>query len=172
MGGDSAQDAVDAVAVHRIASCSMKRRIFSQMKGMITRTSTTATAVPCPTLKNLYISRYIRTAITSVWKLPPVITYTMSNTFSVLITMVVITTTIVGMIMGTMMRQKIDHSVAPSTRAASRISSGTDLMAADKMVMQKPVQIQMPTMISAAMLMPGVWIHAIGFMPSPTRIAF
>src|SRR5688572_25828307 len=96
------------------------------MNGMIARTRTTATAVPRPTLKFLYISVYMRLAITSVWKLPPVITYTRSKSFNTLITMVVTTTVIVGRMIGTMILQKTVHSVAPSTRAASRISSGTD----------------------------------------------
>src|SRR5512146_860207 len=142
------------------------------MNGMITTTSTTATAVPWPTLKKLYISRYMRTAMTSVPNCPPVITYTMSKILRVLITMVVMTTTMVGMMIGTMMRQNTDHSVAPSTRAASRISSGTDLMAAERMVMQKPVQIQTPTTIRAAVLMPGVWTNARGFSPNEARMAF
>src|SRR5215207_6192284 len=114
---------------------------------MIATTRTTAIAVPRPTLKFLYISVYIRVAMTSVWKLPPVMTYTRSNSFSTLITMVVTTTVIVGRMMGTMIFQNTVHSVAPSTRAASRISSGTDFSAAARIVMQNPDQIQMPTIM-------------------------
>src|SRR5512136_1164476 len=142
------------------------------MNGRMAMTRMTAIAVPRPTLKFLYISVYIRLAITSVPKLPPVITYTMSNTFKVLITMVVMTTIIVGAMIGTITAQKIRHSVAPSTRAASVISSGTDLIAAERIVMQKPVQIQMPTTISAAVFQPGVATKATGCWPSAVSMAF
>src|SRR5512142_792022 len=96
----------------------------------------------------------------------------MSKIFSVLMTMVVMTTMMVGMMMGTITSQNTDHSVAPSMRAASRISSGTDLMEAERIVMQKPVQIQMPTTISTAVLRPGVEMNAIGCAPKEVRIAF
>src|SRR5215210_5788556 len=142
------------------------------MKGMIARTRTTATAVPRPTLKFLYMSVYIRLAITSVWKLPPVITYTRSNSLSTLITIVVTTTVIVGRMMGTIILQKTVHSVAPSTRAASRISSGTDFSAAARIVMQKPDQIQMPTRMIAYVLIGMVESQATGFPPSDVMIAF
>src|SRR5574339_326320 len=127
---------------------------------MMTATRMTASAVPRPTLKFLYISVYIRLAITSVPKFPPVITYTISNSFKTLMTMVVITTRIVGMMMGTVIFQKDSHSVAPSTRAASRISSGTDLSAAARMVIQKPDKIQMPTTMSMKVLIGVVEIQA------------
>src|SRR5512142_2458090 len=129
---------------------------------MIATTRITATAVPWPMLEFLYISVYIRLAITSVLKLPPVITYTISKTFSVLMTMVVMTTTMVGMMTGTITRQNTAHSVAPSMRAASMISSGTDLMEADRIVMQKPVQIQIPTRMIITVFMGTVSIHATG----------
>src|SRR5215208_6043168 len=135
------------------------------MNGIIATTRITATAVPRPTLKFLYISVYIRLAITSVWKLPPVITYTRSNSFNTLMTMVVTTTVMVGRIMGTIILQKTVHSVAPSTRAASRISSGTDFRAAARIVMQKPDQIQMPTKTIAKVLIGVVESHATGFPP-------
>ena len=91
--------------------------------------------------------RIIRSAITSVpfvSALP--ITKTMSNTFSALITMYVPTTTIVGRMLGMMMRRKTWNSDAPSIRAASMISSGIALMAADRTTMANPVCIQ--TMIT------------------------
>src|SRR5689334_12088590 len=142
------------------------------MKGMIATTRTTATAVPRPTLKFLYISVYIRFAITLVPKLPPVITYTMSNSFNTLMTIVVTTTRIVGMMMGTVTFQKDTHSVAPSTRAASRISSGTDFSAAARIVIQNPVQIQTPTTISMIVLRPGVDSQVTGWPPRAVTIEF
>src|SRR5918996_4412529 len=142
------------------------------MNGMIARTRITATAVPRPTLKFLYISVYMRLAITSVWKLPPVITYTRSNSFSTLITMVVTTTVMVGRMIGTMILQKTVHSVAPSTRAASRISSGTDLSAAARIVMQNPDQIQMPTRMIIKVLIGVVESQATGRPPSEVMIEF
>src|SRR5215216_3498887 len=142
------------------------------MNGMMAITRITATAVPRPTLKFLYIYVYMRFAITSVWKLPPVITYTRSNSFSTLITMVVTTTVMVGRIMGTMILQNTVHSVAPSTRAASRISSGTDLSAAARIVMQNPDQIQMPTTIMANVLIGVVESQATGLPPSEVMMEF
>ena len=85
--------------------------------------------------------------MTSVWfasALP--ITKTMSNTFSALMTMYVVTTTIVGKMLGTMIRLNTWNSDAPSMRAASMISSGIDLIAADSTTMANPVWIQ--TMIT------------------------
>src|SRR5574338_1693 len=96
----------------------------------------------------------------------------MSNTFNALITMVVTTTRMVGMMMGTMIFQKVVHSVAPSTWAASRISSGTALSEAERMVMQKPVHIQTPTTMSAAVLMPGIVIQDTGGNPRRVMIEF
>src|SRR5215213_795051 len=142
------------------------------MNGMIARTRTTAIAVPRPTLKFLYISVYMRLAITSVWKLPPVITYTRSNSFRTLITIVVTTTVMVGRMMGTMILQNTVHSVAPSTRAASRISSGTDLSAAAKIVMQNPDQIQIPTITIIKVLIGVVESQAIGRPPNEVMMAF
>src|ERR671921_478202 len=142
------------------------------MNGMIATTRTTATAVPRPTLKFLYISVYMRLAMTSVWKLPPVITYTRSKSFNTLMTIVVTTTVMVGRIIGTMILQKTVHSVAPSTRAASRISSGTDLSAAARIVIQNPDQIQMPTMMIMKVLIGVVDSQATGCPPSAVMIAF
>src|SRR5215211_3014924 len=142
------------------------------MNGMIARTRTTAIAVPRPTLKFLYISVYMRLAMTSVWKLPPVITYTRSNSFRTLITMVVTTTVMVGRMIGTMILQNTVHSVAPSTRAASRISSGTDFSAAARIVIQKPDQIQIPTTMITKVLIGVVESQATGHPPSDVMIAF
>ena len=47
-------------------------------------------------------------------------------------------------------------SLAPSTRAASRMSAGMPFSAAERITMQKPVHIQTSTTISAKLLMPRV----------------
>ncbi len=60
--------------------------------------------------------------------------------------MYVVTTTIVGKMLGTMIRRNTCHSDAPSMRAASMISSGIDLIAAESTTMANPVWIQ--TMIT------------------------
>src|SRR5258708_17489187 len=115
-----------------------------------------------PASKLVQCSVYNRVAITSVLYWPPVITYTMSKILSTLMIMVVITTVIVGRIIGTMMPAKISISVAPSTRAASRISDGTPFSAAARMVMEKPVHIQMPTTIIASVLITGCVTYDTG----------
>src|ERR1051325_4287788 len=96
----------------------------------------------------------------------------MSNNFSTLMTIVVTTTRMVGIMIGTVTFQKDTHSVAPSTRAASRISSGTDFSAADRIAMQNPVQIQPPTTISMTVLSPGVDNQATGLPPRAVTIEF
>ncbi len=69
----------------------------------------------------------------------------MSKTFHTVMTVVVHTTTTVDEIEGRTIRRNACHSVAPSIRAASSNSSGTDLIADERMTMQKPVcsQIRM-----------------------------
>src|SRR3954462_10988138 len=87
--------------------------------------------------------RIIRSATTSVWfasALP--MTKTMSKTFIALMTMYVVTTTIVGRMLGTVIRRKTWNSVAPSIRAASMISSGMALIADDRMTIANPVWTQ------------------------------
>src|SRR5574341_354253 len=96
----------------------------------------------------------------------------MSNNFRTLMTMVVTTTNRVGMMIGTVIFQKVVHSVAPSARAASRISSGTDFSAAERIVMQNPVQIQMPTMINMYVLSPDVESQGIGLPPNAVMMEF
>ena len=79
----------------------------------------------------------------------------MSKIFSTLMTMVVVTTITVGKMDGRLTRQNTCHSLAPSTRAASINSCGIPLYAADKMTMQKPVQIHTPTAMRAKLLIHG-----------------
>ncbi len=66
VNGKLAEEPVDAVAVHLVSSWAIKRLMLKYTKGMMTTTRMTATAVPRPTLKFLYISVYMRLAITSV----------------------------------------------------------------------------------------------------------
>src|SRR5512138_1244815 len=86
--------------------------------------------------------------------------------------MVVMTTATVGAMIGRTIWVKTRHSVAPSTRAASVISVGTLFSEADRMVMQKPVHIQMPTTIRAMVLTWGVVSHETGGIPRLVTMAF
>ena len=65
---------------------------------------------------------------------------------------VVETTAIVGSRSGNVMFRKTCSSVAPSTRAASRSSALMPFKAAERMTMQKPVQIHAATMINMIVL--------------------
>src|SRR5215813_10690304 len=95
----------------------------------------------------------------------------MSNIFNTLITIVVLTTVMVGRMTGTVIRQNETHAFAPSTLPASRRSVGTFLIAADRIVMQKPVDIQTPTMMSAVVLNAVSVSHDTGCPPSAVTIA-
>ena len=88
-------------------------------------------------------------------ELPFVVTLTMSKTFMTVTINVVTTTPMVGAICGSVTRQKICDSVAPSILAASVSSVGTALIADERMTMAKPVWIQMRITISH-MLLNGV----------------
>src|SRR5262245_39109338 len=118
------------------------------MAGRMMTIRTTAIAAARPMLNREYCSWYMRVAITSRLGLPPPMMYTMSNIFSTLMTIVVVTTVIVGRITGTVICQNVLQAFAPSTEAASSRSAGTFLIAADRIVIQNPVDIQIPTMIS------------------------
>src|SRR5690606_36729936 len=65
---DLREELVDFIPidVHLMASCSWNRFTLTYMKGMMTRISTTAIALPHPVLKSIYISLYMRFAMTSV----------------------------------------------------------------------------------------------------------
>ena len=105
--------------------------------------------------------------MTWVSKLPPVMTYTMSNALSAVMTIVVATTASVGRSSGKMIPRKTCHSFAPSTRAASSSSTLMPLSAAEMMTMQKPVHIQAITTISRIVLKLKSWICSHGNGPSP-----
>ena len=85
--------------------------------------------------------------MTLVSKLPPVIVRTMSKTFSVPMPIVVSTTITPGRMLGTVTWRNICTPVTPSSWAASMMSSGIALIAADSTVIAKPAWIQIITMI-------------------------
>ena len=86
----------------------------------------------------------------------------MSKILIVTMAMVVETVMIEPRIIGTITRRKIWRSEAPSSRAASRISPDTPLIAADKTTMAKPVWSQIRIMISQKTLIGLVVSHGIG----------
>ena len=87
---------------------------------------------------------------------------TMSKIFSVAMAIVVVTVTIEPRIIGTIIPKKIWRSLAPSSRAASRISIDTPLIAADSTTIAKPVWSQIMITISAGRLIGNVVAHATG----------
>src|SRR5579859_6263797 len=98
----------------------------------------------------------------------------MSKAFNAKIIIVVVTTASVLLIAGTVTNQNTCQSVAPSTSAASTISLGMPLSAAERMTVQKPVHTQTPTAMSARLFQGPLIIQASGWKPgiSATRIAF
>src|SRR5215813_632974 len=94
----------------------------------------------------------------------------MSKIFSTLITIVVVTTVSVGKMTGIVICQNEIHAFAPSTEAASSKSVGTFLIAAERMVIQNPVDIHMPTMINETVLKAGSVSHDTGCPPSDVTI--
>ena len=76
----------------------------------------------------------------------------MSNVLSALISIVVPTTAIVGQSSGVTMSWTMRNSLAPSMRAASSTSVLIALRLAEMMTIPNPVAVQMPTKISAALL--------------------
>ena len=100
-------------------------------------------ADPTPRLRKLNASSKKSVASTFVPKLPPVLTRTMSNTLATATRIAVTTTPTVGRIWGSVTLKNCSLSLAPSMRAASRSSSGTALIAADRITIAKPVWIQM-----------------------------
>src|SRR5581483_3840291 len=98
--------------------------------------------------------------------------YTMSKIFSTLMTIVVVTTVMVGRMTGTVILQNETQALAPSTDAASSRSAGTFLIAAERIVIQKPVDIHTPTIISATVLMAGSVSHETGWPHREVTSAF
>ena len=62
------------------------------------------------------------------------------------------------------------HSVAPSMRAASSRSSGTDLMAEDRITMAKPVSSQIRITMRNTVFHGVLASHSTGSFPNHTQI--
>ena len=90
----------------------------------------------------------------------------MSKTFSVPMPIVVITTTSAGRMLGSVMNRNILKAWTPSSLAASMISSGIALIAAESTVIAKPAWIQTMTTISmkvfSGALMRNCWARSRG----------
>jgi hypothetical protein len=74
---------------------------------------------------------------------PGAMEMTMSNTLSTLISIVMKTTLRMGASSGTVTRRKTCHSLAPSVRAASSTSRGSEARPAAITTIAKPAQTQM-----------------------------
>ena len=74
--------------------------------------------------------------------------------------------------LGTTIRQKTWNSFAPSIRAASMISSGIDLMAADSTTMANPTWIQIMITMSSRLFHGRSDSHGTGFLPNAIMIPF
>ena len=85
---------------------------------------------------------------------------------------VVATVTIEPRMSGTITRKKIWRSLAPSSRAASRTSTDTPLIAAERTTIAKPVWSQIMMSISAGRLIGNVVAQATGSLPNAVQIAF
>ena len=97
----------------------------------------------------------------------------MSKTLSTMINTVMKTVMSVPRICGTITFMKIWNSLAPSIRAASRVSSGTDLIADDSKTIANPVcsQIRMTISSMSLKLNCDCWSHGTGTWPSFVMIA-
>src|SRR5660398_238622 len=109
--------------------------------GMTKMNRTTASAAPKDSRPSTKLSTYLLLAAMSVSLRPCVSVRTMSETLSEAIVMVVRTTTSVARMAGIVMNRKRCQGLAPSSDAASFISMGTPLMAAEMITMAKPVWI-------------------------------
>src|SRR5439155_25335455 len=89
----------------------------------------------------------------------------MSNVFRALMIIVVPTTVIVGHSSGVTITCTIRNSFAPSMRAASTTSLLIALRLAELMTMQNRVMLQMPTKLSAALLVAELTSQATGWWP-------
>src|SRR6266508_2528079 len=125
--------------------CSLRnRRTLNSIAGSTTRNSRIANALPMPWFcappkDAMYISYAMTVALSGFGG----ITYTRSKIFSTLIISVTKTTTSTGRTSGMVTRRNTCHSVAPSTRAASRASRGIAARPAAISTIAKPAQIQM-----------------------------
>src|SRR3954454_14848901 len=152
---------------HRMASWARNRLMFTSITGMIAMRRTTASALPRPNCPNWNDSLIIWLATTSVLKLPPVMTHTMSNALRAVITIVVDTTATVGRSNGKTIFLNTCHSVAPSTRASSSSSALMPLSDADRMTIAKPVHIHVMTRMRKTVFRPRVSIWRKDTGPNP-----
>src|SRR5690606_11228743 len=157
--------------IHDEIPCRRRLRTLTTMIGITATRRMTANAEARPGFRNRISSENIRLATTSVSKRPPVVTNTMSNTLRITMKIVVATVMMEPRIVGTTPRRKICSSEAPSIRAASTSSSGTPLMAAERITIAKPVWSQIMIRISTSVLRGGLWKKAIGSLPIPSRTA-
>ena len=75
----------------------------------------------------------------------------------------------VPQICGTITRKKICRSLAPSIRAASRVSTGTPLIADDSSTIEKPTCVQIKMTISRKLLTLNVSVCSQVTGRSPSR---
>ncbi len=115
---------------------------------------------------------YISLATTLVPNWPPVMVRTMSKIFRVPIEMVTMTTTSAGRMLGMVTRQNICHGVTPSMRAASTMSAGMALIAADSTTMAKPAWIHTITAIRNSVFQGPSSSHCCGVPPNATTSWF
>ncbi|OLT49141.1 hypothetical protein BJF88_16270 [Cellulosimicrobium sp. CUA-896] len=99
---------------------------------------------------------------------PPVIVRTMSKILSVAIAIVVRTTTSAGRTLGIVMYRNMPKPLSPSSRAASTMSSGIALIAAERMVIAKPVWIQIITTMRKNVFHGWPMRNCCGGIPSHT----
>src|SRR5699024_6830154 len=127
---------------------------------------TTAIAEPTPLSPKVKDQSYISFASTWVLNSAPVIVLVMSKIFSVAIEIVVSTTTNEGRMLGTVIRQNICQPFTPSSRAASMMSSGTALIAAESTTMENPASIQTSTRMRKHVLIGPSCRNRTGAKPS------
>ena len=92
----------------------------------------------------------------------------MSKTFSVATPMTVSTMTSAGRMLGMVTNRNIPMALTPSRRAASTMSSGIALIAADRIVIAKPAWIQIMMMIRKIVLYGLLSSHCCGVPPTRT----
>src|SRR3954452_5218149 len=102
--------------------------------------------------------------------MPLPMTLTMSKVLSDAIATVERTTTSVGRMVGMVMLRNNRMPVAPSILAASMMSSGTALMAAESTVIAKPAWIHTMTMIIAMVLIGYLINQFCGVPPNATTM--
>src|SRR5436305_7349596 len=148
--GDRGQERVDRncrqcayETLHR-STVPRKRRTLNAMAGTTSTNSKTPRALPSPSSwpppnDTRQSSRATTLALSCTE--PGGMTRTRSKIFRTLMTRVTATTSSTGQSRGTVTSRNTFHSLAPSTRAASRVSRGMAASPAAMTIMAKPVQI-------------------------------